>query len=130
MRLSVEQYALALQELSQKDGVAQTLTNFRAFLKRKGEESRLPSILTALLEREEESRGVLTLDVYTKHTASEETKKNVQRKAEELFPGKKVTLEYKEDIQVLGGFRLQGKDVQYDQSLAKTLKNISQTLKS
>jgi F-type H+-transporting ATPase subunit delta len=130
MRLSVEQYAEALTELSQKADVRQVLVNFHAFLKRRGEESRLPDILRAIQSKEEGQGNAMTLTVFTRHDASGETKSNIQKKAESLFPGKKITLEYKNDESVIGGFRLQGKENSYDATIANTLKNISQSLKS
>ena len=130
MRLSVEQYAEALHELGQKEGVSKMLTNFRALLKRRGEEGRLGAILEALVHKEEESLGILRLTVTTKYEASHESRAQIQKKAESVFPHKKVELVYTIDTKVLGGFKLQGREVIYDSTLAQSLKNISQTLKS
>ena len=130
MRLSVEQYAEALQALAHKGEMSQMLTNFRAFLKRRGEEGRLGAILEALLRKEELKEGILVLKVTTRHEPSGEGKMAIQQKAEALFPGKKLSLTYTLDEQVLGGFRLQGRDIQYDSTLAQALTKISQTLKS
>ncbi|MCW1888129.1 MAG: F0F1 ATP synthase subunit delta [Candidatus Moranbacteria bacterium] len=130
MRLSVEQYAEALHELTQTSDVEKVLVNFKAFLKRRGEEGRLGAILKILLQKEETKENILSLTVTTRYEASQEMQSSIEKKAEELFPGKKLSLLYRVDEKVLGGFRLQGRDTVYDSTLSQSLKKISQTLKS
>lgn len=130
MRLSVEQYAEALYELTHAGEVEKTLVNFKAFLKRRGEESRLGAILEALLQKEEAKENILALTVTTRHEASKDMQFSIEKKAKELFPDKKLSLTYTVDEKVLGGFRLRGRDKEYDSTLSQSLKKISQTLKS
>lgn len=130
MRLSVEQYAEALHELTQTSDVDKVLANFKAFLKRRGEEGRLGAILKILLHKEEVRENILSLAVTTRYEASQEMRSSIEKKAKELFPGKKLSLIYRVDERVLGGFRLQGRDTVYDSTLSQSLKKISQTLKS
>ncbi len=130
MRLSTEQYAEALHELAQTGEIKKTLVNFKAFLKRRGEEGRLGDILEAFLHKEEAKENILALTVATRHEASKETRASIEQKAKELFPDKQLSLTYTVDEKVLGGFRLRGRDKEYDSTLSQSLKKISQTLKS
>ena len=130
MRLSVEQYAEALHELTKAGDAEKMLTNFKAFLKRRGEMGRLGDILQALLRKEEMKENILPLTVITRYEAPKEVQVSIEGKAKELFPGKKLELTYAVDTKVLGGFRLQGRDTVYDNTISQSLKKISQTLKS
>ena len=130
MRLSVEQYAEALHELAHAGEVEKILVNFKAFLKRRGEEGRLGAILEAFLQKEEVKENILALTVTTRHETSKETQSTIEQKAKELFPDKELSLTYTVDEKVLGGFRLRGRDREYDSTLSQSLKKISQSLKS
>lgn len=130
MRLSTEQYAEALHELALTGEIEKTLVNFKALLKRRGEEDRLGAILEALLHKEEAKENILALTVTTRHEVSKDTRVNIEQKAKELFPDQKLSLAYTVDEKVLGGFRLRGRDKEYDSTLSQSLNKISQTLKS
>lgn len=130
MRISVEQYAEALHELTETGDAMKVLADFKSFLKRRGEASRLGAILEALLRKAENKENILALTVTTRYEALREMQMSIEQKAKELFPDKKLSLTYRVDEKVLGGFRLRGRDKEYDSTLSQSLKKISQTLKS
>ena len=54
----------------------------------------------------------------------------LQKKIEELYPGKQCECQYEVDKSVLGGFQIRGRDTLYDATLLHSLKQFSHALKS
>lgn len=129
MRITNAQYAETLA-LLEKGSMKDTAKNFVAFLKRRGEMGRLSAIVSAFQEREEKSAGILPLEVISAHPLDKAELAQIQKKAESLFPGKKVKLTPVVDPSVIGGFRLKGREEDYDATLSKALRSFNTNLKS
>lgn len=129
MRITNAQYAETLA-LLEKESMKDTAKNFVAFLKRRGEMGRLSAIVSAFQEREEKSAGILPLEVISAHPLDKAELAQIQKKAESLFPGKKVKLAPVVDPSVIGGFRLKGREEDYDATLSKALRSFNTNLKS
>ncbi len=130
MRLSVKQYALALHELLQEGDKEKILTHFRAYLVQRGEAEKFVPVLQGVIDLEEALHDVERLTVFTKHVIDTKQRAVLEKKIAILYPGKQLDLTHVLDESLIGGFRVQGKDTSYDQTLAHTLNQFSQTLKS
>jgi len=130
MRLSVKQYALALHELLQEGDKEKILTHFRAYLLERGEAEKFVPVLQGVINLEETFHNVERLTVFTKYVVDTKEQAVIEKKIAILYPGKHLDLTYILDESLIGGFRIQGKDTSYDQTLANTLNQFSQTLKS
>ena len=132
MTYTVSQYATALLELSSEKGslTASELTeNFIHLLKRRGEKKRLGAVVAYLEKKEREKKGEINVSVITAHVVTTQAKEKLEKKAEKLFPGKKVNLEYTVDENVIGGALFRTDETLYDVTLATELKELTKTLK-
>lgn len=129
MRITNAQYAETLA-LLEKGNAKDIAKNFVAFLRRRGEMGRLGAILSAFQAREEKAAGILPLEVISAHSLDKAELAEIQKKAESLFPGKKVKLMPAVDPSVIGGFRLKGREEDYDATLSKALQSFNTNLKS
>ncbi len=130
MHLSSEQYANALHELLLEGNPSEVLSNFAGFLRKKGEEKRWKEILLSTIERIEREQKTERLIVTTQFALEKPEKDLLQKKIEELYPGKQCECQYEVDKSVLGGFQIRGRDTLYDATLLHSLKQFSHALKS
>lgn len=131
MRPTVSQYARSLEELSRgttPGGVSVIAKNFAGFLKRRGEEKKLPAILKQLEKIEAEKEGRMTVTVTLAHEADEITKKKLSSQAKKLFPKKKVELSYTVDTEMIGGALFRTDEVLYDATLANAVLSLKKSL--
>ncbi len=130
MRLSIQQYALAVHELLQEGGKEKVLTNFRAYLLEKGEGEKFTEVLKEVIRQVEAKENIERLTVVTKHAVPSTERGALEKKIATLYPGKLLDLNYTLDESLIGGFRVQGQNTSYDETIAHTLNQFSQTLKS
>ncbi len=130
MRPTVSQYAAALEALSFEGtiGVKDISRNFLGFLKRRGESDKASLIVKQLEKRALEQSGKLMVAVVTAHELSEEMKKSLMKKAEEMFPGKSVMLSYEIDSTVIGGARFRTDETLYDATVLAELGALKKVL--
>ena len=102
MHLSSEQYANALHELLLEGNPSEVLSNFAGFLRKKGEEKRWKEILLSTIERIEREQKTERLIVTTQFALEKPEKDLLQKKIEELYPGKQCECQYEVDKSVLG----------------------------
>ena len=124
MRPTVSQYATALTALSLEEGggkEALFAKNIVAWLKRRGEDKKLPAIVAYLEKLAAVKAGTLTVKATVARTLSEESKQHLTEKAQALFPGKQITLHYVIDEHVIGGAKLSTEETLYDGTLANEL---------
>lgn len=130
MRLSTQQYALALHELLQGGVREKILANFRAYLTQRGEGVKFIQVLRAVIAREEMVQNIERLTVFTKYEVACTERETLEKKIASLYPGKSFDLTYVLDQSLIGGFRVQGRNTSYDHTITHTLNQFSQTLKS
>lgn len=131
MRPTIAQYARSLEELSlgaSGEAVVVIAKNFSGFLKRRGEEKKLPAILKRLEKIEAEKKSELTVMVTLAHAADEATKKRLSAQAKKLFPEKKVELSYTIDKEMIGGALFRTDEVLYDATLATAVNKMRMSL--
>ena len=123
MRPTASQYVQALEELSQENILpATTLAqNFADFLRRRGESKKLGAILKQLGRREALRKGSLAVTVITAHPLSPEMKQSLVKKAENIFPKKKIIFSYKMQKDNIGGVCFQTDEVLYDATVKTRL---------
>ncbi len=130
MRLTVTQYAQALEELgndpsSDAAGIAQ---NFFGLLKRRGELGKA-SLVVAQMERNREKRDqTLRVRATTAHEASSDTRETIERLAGTVFPHQALQFEYETDERVIGGVRLETDEVLYDATIASKISTLKKSL--
>jgi F0F1-type ATP synthase delta subunit len=130
MRLSIEQYALALYELLREGKKKEILTQFQAYLTQRGEGQNFIQVLEEVIRQVEVAENIENLTVFTKYEVSDTERDILEKKLNTLYPGKSLDLTYAIDQSLIGGFRVQGRNTSYDHTLAHTLHQFSQTLKS
>lgn len=131
MRPTASQYAEALSELSlgaAPEKVSGIVANLFGFLRRRGEEEKIGSIIKNLEMIEAEQSALVCVTAVTAFDPDEETKSLLTAKAEELFVGKKVVLEYKRDADVIGGALFRTDEALYDMTIARELSALKQVL--
>lgn len=131
MRPTISQYARSLEELSSGatgETVVVIAKNFAGFLKRRGEEKKLPAILKQLEKIEAEKEGKIAVMAVLAHEADETTKKKLSLQVEKLFPEKKVELSYTIDKKVIGGVVFRTDETLYDATLANELLSLKKSL--
>ncbi|MDO8566482.1 MAG: F0F1 ATP synthase subunit delta [Candidatus Moranbacteria bacterium] len=131
MRPTVSQYARSLEELSQGatgEVVSVIAKNFAGFLRRRGEEKKLPAILKQLQKIEAEKEGRIAVTAILAHSADEATKKKLSLRAERLFPKKKVELSYTIDGEMIGGVVFRTDEVLYDATLLNEISLLKKSL--
>ncbi len=132
MRPTVSQYAAALTELSTEDSAGKEsiiAKNFFAWLKRRGEDKKLPAIIAYLEKLNAVKAGTLTVKATVAHTLSEESKKHLMEKAQKLFPDKQITLHYVIDEKVIGGAKFSTEEILYDGTLANELAALKKSIR-
>ena len=130
MRLSIQQYALAVHELLREGGKETVFTNFRAYLLKRGEGEKFTRVLQEVIRHIEAEGNIERLTIFTKYQATLKERATLEKKIATLYPGKSLDLTYALDESLIGGFRVQGQNTSYDQTLSSTLNQFSQTLKS
>ncbi|MEK9173816.1 MAG: F0F1 ATP synthase subunit delta [Patescibacteria group bacterium] len=130
MRLSIQQYALALRELLQEGGKEKALSNFKAYLTKRGEGAKFIQVLEEAIRQVEVAENIEKLVVFTKYAVTTKERGTLEKKIATLYPGKKLDLTYVLDESLIGGFRVQGQNTSYDHTIAHSLNQFSQTLKS
>lgn len=131
MTPTISQYATALEELSHEKGalkVSELAQNFIDFLKRRGDKKKLGAVVAYLEKNARERAGQINVKVVTAHEVSKEAKEKLEKKAEKLFSGKKVTLEYTVDKNVIGGALFRTDETLYDATLSTELKALKKSL--
>lgn len=131
MRPTISQYARSLEELSRGaagERVAVIVKNFIQFLKRRGEEKKLPAILKQLQKMEADMDMRVAVTAILAHEADEATKKKLFLRAEKLFPEKKIELSYAIDTDVIGGVMFRTDEVLYDATLSNEIKSLKKSL--
>lgn len=126
MRLTVTQYAQALEELGNdpSSDVTSVTQNFFGLLKRRGELGKA-SLVVAQMERNTEKRDqTLRVRAVTAHQVSPDTRKTIERLAGSLFPHRTLQFEYETDERVIGGVRLETDETLYDATLASKLASL------
>lgn len=131
MRPTISQYARSLEELS-RGAAAESVTviakNFAGFLKRRGEEKKLPAILKHLEKIEAEKEGRVAVIATLAHEADEATKKKLLVQAEKLFPKKKVELSYTIDADLIGGVVFRTDEALYDATILNEVSSLKKSL--
>ncbi len=129
MRPTVSQYAEAIEALSQDGESSAGITeNLIAFLGRRGELDKATAIVESLEKRVAERNGTLIATVVTAHELTEETRTLLGRKAEKLFPKKKITLLYEIDPMKIGGVSFRTDELLYDATIATELQSLQKAL--
>jgi|SRR6185369_8791282 len=131
MRPTISQYAEVLAELSGEHSSLPSevlAKNFLLWLKRRGEEKKLFAIVKRLEKVENEKEGRLSVIAKTAYEISKETKGQLEKKAESLFPGKKIELHHEIDSDVIGGVELRTEEVLYDATLRAELHSLKNSL--
>ncbi len=116
MRPTVTQYAQALEELASDTSVRPValVQYFSEYLKRHGEMKKLPLVVRELEVRAKRALGLLTVKIITAHEVDETSRTRLLKKAEILFPGKKIEAEFVVDSSVMGGARFETVEQSYD----------------
>lgn len=130
MRPTVSQYAEALELLSQEGQLSPVniTENFIGFLKRRGESDKAGAIIRSLEKRATLKNGQLVVTVTTAHELNSEIKIALTKKAESLFPGKKIDFLYHTDSAVIGGVSFRTDEMLYDATVATELRLLQQIL--
>lgn len=130
MRPTVSQYAEALEALSQEGGLSaiSIARNLVGFLKRRGESDKTAAIVQSLEKRATVKDGRLVVTVTTAHELSPETKIVLTKKAESLFPGKKIDFLYEIESAMIGGVSFRTDEMLYDATIATELRSLQQVL--
>lgn len=131
MRLSIRQYAVSLLELEKELGEGQSKEagkKFVAWLNRRGEGKKLGNIIAAAEERVCEQSGVVEVAITTAHEADAMTRDLLETQAKRVFATKKVAMSFMTDAHVLGGVRMQSKEVLYDATLKTSLEQLKISL--
>ena len=121
MRPTPVQYAKAFSLLSSEGKSENLVSNLIAFLTRRGETKKLPSIVKELERLEREKNLETTVAIVTATEATPEMKTLLSKKAEQLFPGRKLTLSFSVDASVLGGARFRTDSAVCDATLKTEL---------
>ena len=131
MRPTVSQYAQVLMELSEgKEALtgAVIAKNFFEWLKQRGEEKKLPLIVERLEKMEMEKAEELSVTVVTAHEISKETEALLLKKAQKLFPGKKILLHHEIDESIIGGAEFRTDETLYDATIRAELDSLKKSL--
>lgn len=131
MRPTISQYARSLEELSRGaagEAVAVIAKNFAGFLRRRGEEKKLPAILKQLEKIEAEKEGRIAVAVTLAHEADKATKEKLSLQAKKLFPKKKVELSYTIDTELIGGAMFKTDETLYVATLSNELSVLKKSL--
>lgn len=130
MRLTVTQYAQALEELGNDSSsdVANITQNFFGLLKRRGELGIAP-LVVAQMERNRENReGILRVKAVTAHPVSPDTRGTIDRLAARVFPEQTLQFEYETDKRVIGGVRLETDERLYNATIASKIVTLKKVL--
>ncbi len=130
MRLSPKQYASALHELLLEGDTEEVLANFSGFLRKRGDQGKWGQILNATIDKIEDEQKRERLIIVTQFALEDSEKQLLQKKVEELYPGKICECQYEVEEGIIGGFQIRGRDTLYDATLLHSLKQLSHTLKS
>lgn len=128
---TISQYAMALEELVAEKSVSERkdlVERFVQFLEQRREKRKLPQILRRLEEFADDQTGRKKITAVTAHDITDTLAKNLKRKAEELFPGKKIDLHFEVDQAVIGGVVFKTKEEMYDMTLATALKKLKKEI--
>lgn len=129
MRPTVSQYAEALESLSRDGmGVENITENFLGFLKRRGESAKGAAIVKELEKRAAEQSQTLSVTVVTARQLDEDARMLLVKQAEQIFPGKKVDLQYEVDALVIGGARFRAEETLYDVTVLAQLKALKEVI--
>ncbi len=126
MRLTVTQYAQALEELRDdpSSDVASIAQNFFGLLKRRGELGIAPFVVAQMERNREKREGILRVKAVTAHPVSPDTRGTIERLAGAVFLKRTLQFEYETDERVIGGVRLETDEVLYDATLASKLASL------
>lgn len=132
MRIAEAQLVRAAGEL-QKEGVvtgAGLAQAFGRFLRRKRFGRRVGKILRALDTYVESESGMIAVTATTARPLSNTERKRVEVSAAALLgkTGRQVVLEFREDLAVIGGLRLETSDTRYDSTVARGLRELHMSL--
>ncbi len=130
MRLTVTQYAQALEELGNDSSsdVASITQNFFGLLKRRGELGIAPLVVAQMERNAQKREETLRVKAVTAHQVSPDTRGTIERLAETVFPKRTLQFEYKIDERVIGGVRLETDEVLYDATLVSKLASLKKVL--
>ena len=130
MKANVQQYTeglLAAQHegMHSPEALVAGLTHILA---RKGKVKILKKVLSALVNKEAEEKGIEAVVIETAHKADAATRERLQKVAEGMYPGKKIEAQYVENKELQAGFRIRGKDRELDQTFKTQLTKLHKKL--
>lgn len=130
MRLTVTQYAQALEELGNDSSseVTNIAQNFFGLLKRRGELGIAPLVVAQMERNTEKREGTLRVKATTAHQVSSDTRGTIERLAARIFPEKILQFEYETDKRVIGGVRLETDERLYDATIASKIAILKKVL--
>ena len=94
---------------------------FTRLLVNKGRESNFREITTAFIEQYKEYKGIQTLKITTAYPVSEEVKRDIVEKLRPRVKAKELEVEEKVNPDVIGGFRLELRDLLLDATVLHVL---------
>jgi len=100
--------------------VSDEILDFILFILKKNREDLLTMIIKRFLELRDERLGIVDAKVLSTIGFSDEQKKKLQQKLEEVIK-KKIRITFKEDKNLIGGFIIKVNDTVYDASIKHQL---------
>lgn len=130
MRYSETNVARAVADLLSEKSLseAQAIRGLISFLRKRRWLGRSEKILAALNRHLSAEVGRMTISATTARPLSATLTRDLQTRAAILFPGKTLDFIFREDRSLIGGFRLETEDARYDASLARSLRQLAQSL--
>lgn len=129
MRVGPVQYAEAYVQAAQAVGEKKAAAGLAELLRHARKEALLPEILSALEAKLARESGEVSLAITTAAPLSENLREALASKARALFPeAKTLRTEYREDPEILGGFRIDGPEARYDATVATSLSQLARRI--
>ena len=104
-----------------KGRVTPLMGQFTRLLVNKGRENNFLEITTAFIEQYKEYKGIQTLTLTTAYPVSNEIKEEIVSKVKNRVNAKQLEVEEKVNPEVIGGFRLELKDLLLDATVLHVL---------
>jgi F0F1-type ATP synthase delta subunit len=132
MNITPSQYAEGLVAAYQSGTVTpgNLVGNLLGILRRQGKSKQIHKIVAATEKLYRETQGEVVVTIETAHPVTKAVASQLVAKATEIFPGKKLIVEFKECSQLLMGYRIRSATRLFESSGEATIKALATHLQT
>jgi F0F1-type ATP synthase delta subunit len=131
MKITASQYASSLLAAQTEGAITPEMLvkNFLGRLKKRGEFAKARKILSTLEKITSAQSGEERIIIETAHPITEALQTALLKKAQEIFPEKKLVATFRHDESLITGYRIQSSAQLFDNSAQAALKELAQAFK-